>query len=237
MVARVAGILALVAAASAGTAKAETGRFQLSFAGLTAGTLSFDATLSGNRYAVDGAARPGGLFGAIFDSTVDSRATGTISGNLYAPAEAREATRSDGETRTRSFTYAGGVPTVTDAPPDKPSKHSAPPAEQKGTVDSTTAAFAILRDRPADLACQLDLALYDGRKRHRIALNQPQPRDGGLTCRGVYSRVAGFSPQDMAGQRDWPLTMIYARLPDGTYRVTSLSFETSFGTARVERLD
>ena len=237
MVARLAGILAFAAAASAGAAGAETGRFALSFAGLEAGTLSFDASQSGDRYAVSGAARPGGVLGMLFDAKVDSSAAGTASGNRYRPAEARETTRRSGETITRTFAYAGGVPAVTDNPPDKPSRHSAPPSEQKGTVDTTTAAFAILRDRPADLACGLDLALYDGRKRHRIVLNQPQPREGGLTCRGTYSRVAGFSPDDMAGQRDWPLTMTYASLPDGTLRVTALSFETSFGTARIDRID
>ncbi len=238
MVARVAGILALAAAVSAGAAGAETGRFELSFAGLEAGTLSFEATQSGERYAVSGAARPGGVLGMLFDATVDTSAEGSTGGNSYRPAEAREITRRGGETTTRTFTYAGGVPAVTDDPPDTPSKHSAPPAGQKGTVDTTTAAFAILRDRPADLACRLDLSIYDGRKRHRIVLGEPEPRaGGGLTCRGVYSRVAGFSSRDMAGQRDWPLTMIYDRLPDGRYRVSSLSFETSVGAARIQRIN
>lgn len=238
MVARVAGIVALAVAASAGGAWAETGRFAVSFAGLGAGTLSFEATQSGDRYRVSGAARPGGVLGMLFDAKVDSQAAGTAQGNSYRPAEAREVTRRSGETTTRTLTYRGGVPSITDDPPDKPSRHSAPPAEQTGTVDTTTAAFAILRDRPADMACQLDLAIYDGRKRHRIALTRAEPRaGGGLTCKGVYSRVAGFSPRDMSGQRDWPLTMIYDRLPDGSYRVASLSFETSVGLARIERIE
>ena len=238
MVARLAGIVALALAASAGGARAESGRYAVSFAGLGAGTLSFEATQSGDRYSVSSAARPGGVLGMLFDAKVDSQAAGTAQGNRYRPAEAREVTRRSGETTTRTLTYRGGVPAITDDPPDKPSKHSAPPAEQKGTVDTTTAAFAILRDRPADMACQLDLAIYDGRKRHRIALTQAEPRaGGGLTCKGVYSRIAGFSPRDMSGQRDWPLTMIYDRLPDGSFRVASLSFETSVGLARIERID
>ena len=76
MVARLAGIVALALAASAGGARAESGRYAVSFAGLGAGTLSFEATQSGDRYSVSGAARPGGVLGMLFDAKVDSQAAG-----------------------------------------------------------------------------------------------------------------------------------------------------------------
>lgn len=234
---RAASLAVALVAVPGGTAMAESGRFAVSFGGLGAGTLSYDATVAGDAYAMQGRARQGGVLGLVFSARVDSSAEGKVVDNRYAPRLAREVVREGGETETRTLSYKGGIPSVTDDPPDRPSRHAAPPGEQKGTVDSTTAAFAILRDRPEALACRLDLSLYDGRRRHRIRLDQAQPSADGLTCRGVYSRVAGFSPEDMQGQRDWPLTLDYVRLADGTLRVSTLTFPTSFGTARIERQD
>ncbi|MCA8878947.1 MAG: DUF3108 domain-containing protein [Rhodobacteraceae bacterium] len=235
--ARIKGALAAAAMAAATAACAESGQFEVSFGGLKAGVLAYDASLSGGRYEMRGAVRPGGLFGLLFDAEIDSTAKGRVSGNTYRPSLARETTRKDGDTSTRTITYRGGVPSVSYDPPDKPSKHAAPPSEQKGTVDTSTAAFAILRDRPESLACQLDLVLYDGTRRQRIRLDEAQQRPGGLSCTGVYTRLAGFSPKDMAKGRDWPLRMDYDRLSDGTYRVREVSFPTSFGTARIRRTD
>jgi hypothetical protein len=75
--------------------------------------------------------------------------------------------------------------------------------------------------------------VFDGRKLHRIVFDRMA--GDGLTCSGTYSRAAGFSAEEMSEQRDWPLTLRYARQPDGTLRVERLSFPTSFGTARVTR--
>jgi hypothetical protein len=174
--------------------------------------------------------------GALFDAELDTVAQGRVEANTYRPTIAREVTVGSGEKTERSYRYDGaGVPTVTRTPARGPFRHAAPPSAQSGTVDTTTAAYAILRDRHPDLACKLDISVYDGRKRHRIELNRPDPTANGMTCTGRYTRVAGFSPEDMAERREWPLRLDYVRLPDGTLRVQQLSLPTSFGQARVTR--
>ena len=214
----------------------ESAAYTISFGGVRAGILAFRAEDAGGRYTVNGSARASGLLGVLLDAEVDTVSQGRVSGNTYRPAMAREVTvgGSDPSRRTYSFSNVG-VPKVTQEPAKKAPRHAAPPAQQAGTVDTTTAAFAILRDRPAALACDLDVSIYDGRRRHRITFDQAAPSQDGLTCTGRYTRVAGFSPKDMAGQTVWPLRKEYTRQPDGTMRVTRLSFSTSFGTARITR--
>ncbi|MCA8883043.1 MAG: DUF3108 domain-containing protein [Rhodobacteraceae bacterium] len=228
-------LLALIAVGPA-AARAETGQFTVSFGGLRAGILAYDGTGSGGRYKVAGSARPSGLAGAFFSARVDSAAQGRNTENTFAPEVAREITRDGDTTVERVFRYAGGVPQITRTPPrSKPQRHAAPAAAQKGTVDTTTAAFAILRDRPEALACKLDIAIFDGARRHRIQFNDAQKTASGLRCGGTYTRVAGFSPEEMAEQVTWPLQMDYVRQPDGTMRVAELRFRTSFGSARIRR--
>jgi len=221
-------------AASAETA-AESGRFAVSFGGLRAGILAYEANETGGRYRMRGAARASGVVGALFDAEIDTVAEGRVSANTYRPDLAREVTRSGEETTERLFRFDGGVPQVTRRPEKAPPSHAAPAAQQVGTVDTTTAAYAILRDRPAELACRLDIAVFDGTRRHRIRLDAPKATDRGIACSGRYSRIAGFKPDEMAERQHWPLTLEYVRQPDGTLRVDNLSFPTSFGKARITR--
>lgn len=224
----------LATAPAAATATEESGTFTVSFGGIRAGVLAFRGEDTRGSYTVHGSARASGVLGALFDAEIDTVAQGKIDGNRYSPRMAREVTAKPDDRRERRYDFSGaGVPLITDTPPRAARPGDAPAAAQAGTVDTTTAAYAILRDRPAGLACDLDLAIYDGRRRHRIVFDRPSA--DGLTCTGTYSRVAGFSAEEMAERRDWPLTLTYTPLPDGTLRVTRVDFPTSFGTARVSR--
>lgn len=225
----------LLAAAPVGVSGAEeSAAFNVSFGGIRAGVLAFRGEEQGGSYTVHGSARASGLLGALFDAEIDTVAQGRVDGNDYRPALAREVTAKPDDRRERRYDYtAAGVPRITNTPARDTRPGDAPAAQQAGTVDTTTAAYAILRDRPAALACDLDLAIYDGRKRHRIVFDRLA--GDGVTCSGTYSRAAGFSAEEMAERRDWPLTLSYARQPDGTLRVERLSFPTSFGTARITR--
>lgn len=225
----------LLATAPGSTAAAEErAAFAVSFGGIRAGVLAFRGTERDGGYTVHGSARASGLLGALFDAEIDTVAQGTVSGNAYRPRMAREVTARPDDRRERRYDFdRAGVPRISDTPPRAARPGDAPAAAQAGTVDTTTAAYAILRDRPPALACDLDLAIFDGRKRHRIVFDQ---RSGdGLTCAGSYNRVAGFSAAEMAERRTWPLTLRYTRLPDGTLQVQQVDFPTSFGTARITR--
>ncbi len=214
---------------------AETGSFNVSFGGVRAGILAFEASESGGRYEMRGSVRASGIAGLAIDAAIDSAANGRVDGNRYRPSAAREITREGDERRERLIRYAGGVPSVTRTPAKDPSRHAARPSTQGGTIDTSTAAYAILRDRPEALACALDLQIFDGERRHRITFDQKSVTSSGMVCEGTYRRVDGFSPKMMSERTRWPLRMDYARLSNGDYRVQEVSFPTSFGRARIRR--
>ncbi|MFV0245357.1 MAG: DUF3108 domain-containing protein [Qingshengfaniella sp.] len=214
----------------------EKAGFTVSFAGLRAGTLAYEASETDGRYEARGSVRSGGLAGIVFNMRIDATATGQVTGNRYAPTVYAEIAEERGETVSRRFRYPAGWPEITRDPPrDRPRRHAAPADQQGGTVDPMTAVFAVLRDRPASLACQLDIALYDGATRARIRLDQPSPIPNGLRCTGRYEREAGFSPAAMARQSVWPLTLTYRTGPEGILQVQDLQFQTNFGAARIQR--
>ncbi|WP_161556083.1 DUF3108 domain-containing protein [Mangrovicoccus ximenensis] len=220
----------------AGAAAAETGTFDLRLGPVRAGTLQYSAEARGGQYAAAGAVRSAGLAGLFLDSSVDAKSRGRVDGNRYRPQSFSSTTTEGGETERLAFRYAGGVPQVSRDPErKKPPKHAAPPAQQSGTVDPMTAAFAILRDRPAAEACDLRIDLYDGRRRADIRLVGGTPTaDGGLDCRGEYRRVAGFSQKELAEKPVWPFAVTYAPAGDAL-RVTELRVPTSFGNFRMVR--
>lgn len=230
-------LLALaMAAAPAPVTAQQSGTFDMSVAGIRAGTLRYEGGEAGGRYDVRGGVRSSGLIGAFFDVRIDTTAEGRVTGSRYRPGSYSEVFTDDEETVRRTFRYAAGVPRITRDPPrSKPPKHGAPAAEQAGTVDPMTAAWVILRDREASEVCTLDLPLYDGIRRTRLILDAALRAEDGLTCRGRYVRVAGFSPEQMAERRVWPVEIDYARLEGGTLRVREVRFPTSFGAARLTR--
>jgi hypothetical protein len=214
----------------------EQAQFDLSVGGVRAGAIAFEGDEANGTYNVRGSARTAGMIKLFAEGAVDVAVRGTVESNHYRPQGYEEAvTEKDGTVR-RSFRYRGGVPEITRTPPrDKPQKNSVAPEGQAGTVDPLTAIFAILRDRPEDLACDIDLVLYDGARRSGIRLNKATPSNGGLVCEGSFTRIAGYSEKEMAEQQVWPLRLTYERLGDGTMRVTELAFDTRFGHGRARR--
>ncbi|MDV7145461.1 DUF3108 domain-containing protein [Tropicimonas sp. TH_r6] len=226
----------LIALCLALPATAEQGRFSVSVAGFGAGTIAYSGSESGGRYKANGQVASSGLARGLYPANITVAVNGSVSGNRYAPATYSEKTVKRGKTKTGTFRFSGGTPRVTKNPPDKNRKsYHANASGQKGTVDPMTAAFAILRDRPADLACNLDISPYDGRERTRIRMDGGTRKGNTLTCPGTYSRVAGFSPKDMAEKVHWPFTVIYKIQSDGTHRVTEVVVPTTLGKVRMRR--
>ncbi|RYH08544.1 DUF3108 domain-containing protein [Tropicimonas sp. IMCC6043] len=215
---------------------AEDGQFSVSLSGIPAGVLAYSGSESGGRYTTRGEAASTGLARGLYPTQVTTVASGRVEGNRYTPEIYKESTTKKGETKTTAFRYLNGRPEITKNPPDTRRKsYHADPQGQAGTVDPMTAAYAILRDRPAGLACNLDISPYDGRERTRIRLSGGKREGDTLTCPGTYSRVAGFSDKDMAERVHWPFTVVYSILPDGTHRVSKVTVPTSLGKLRMTR--
>ncbi|MFV0358447.1 DUF3108 domain-containing protein [Tropicimonas sp.] len=228
--------LATAALTLAAPAQAEELRFTVSLRGLSAGVLSMSASEGNGSYKVAGEARPAGLARAFYAGDGRASVTGKVDGNRYRPGRYSETVTKKGEVREGTFTYSGGVAKVVKNPPDrKRRKYHADPADAKGSVDLLTTAYAILRERPAALACSLDLLSYDGREVTRIRMSGGK-RDGArLLCPGTYSRIAGFSEKDMKEKVHWPFSVTYRIGADGTHVVERMDVPTTLGTVVFHR--
>lgn len=211
--------------------------FDVSLRGVRAGTLEMRGTEAGGRYEVQGAARSTGLIGEIANWSVSAAVAGSkAGGNGYRPTEFAFL-RNDrkGETSGR-YRYVGGVPRIEQTPPDDGREPwHARPEDQRGTVDPLTAAWALLRDHPRSDACDLDLAAFNGRTRSRLRLVRMSNEEDRLICDGIYSRVDGYSAEEMADQVSWPFRLVYQEVGGSTVRVSELRLPTKYGVVRVRR--
>lgn len=108
------------------------------------------------------------------------------------------------------------------------------PQPEAGSVDPLTALWTVARPRPAAGACDLTLALFDGRRVSRLWLGPAEPAPEGLLCRGEYRRLAGFTAEDMAERAAFPLAAVY-RVEAGQAVLERVELDTLFGRARIER--
>lgn len=210
--------------------------FDLVLKGINAGTLSVSGASNGSSYAAAGVLKTGGLVALVKKVRYDAHSSGTIRGGAFVPVRYKE----DADTGKRQsqsvMDYIGGVPQLKKySPPRKPRKQDVDPATQGGTVDPLTALYAALRDVPADQACDLQLTMFDGKRRSQVMLGEPQKSGDGLTCAGEYRRLDGFSEKEMAEKVRFPFTMTLAPVGDGVMRVMEVSMDTLYGKGALKR--
>jgi hypothetical protein len=228
--------LALSLPAAAAAAQQERAVFDLSLRGISAGRLTVEGKVEGNRYSATGTLQSGGILGALKKVRYDAAVLGGISGSRFSPARYTEQADTGKRQSEVVMTYKAGVPGVeTYKPPRQPRDYDIDPARQQGTVDPMTALFAVLRDTPAADACTARLVLFDGRRRTQVALAPAGTKGDKITCAGEYRRLEGFSPDDMQEKTRFPFTLTYAPAGNGTLRVVEVSMDTLYGKGALKR--
>jgi hypothetical protein len=214
----------------------DEGRFDVILRGIKAGQLVFRGEQSGTRYAVAGKVESTGLIGRLVRFSYDATARGTVNGTGYIPNRYTEDADTGKRQSSSSILYKAGVPQVeVIKPPRAPAPFDLNPATQGGTVDTLTALYAILRDVAPDTACKAKIVMFDGRRRTQLTLTDPKKQENGtLKCSGEYTRLAGFSPEDMAERSRFPLTMTLSPAGD-KLRVTEVRTPTLYGDAVLRR--
>ncbi|WP_126979320.1 DUF3108 domain-containing protein [Frigidibacter oleivorans] len=211
--------------------------YDLQLRGITAGTLTIDGRTAGGRYQATGRLQSSGLLAMLRKIRYDAEVRGQVAGGRLVPSRYVEAADTGRRQSNAVMDYVRGVPQVKEyQPPRKPDDKALDPATQAGTVDPMTAAFAVLRDVPADQACNRSLALFDGQRRTAVSLATPKAAPGGgVTCAGEYRRVAGFSADDMAEKTRFPFTLHLAPAGEGMLRVTQVTMDTIYGKGALKR--
>ena len=214
----------------------DEGRFDVILRGIPAGQLVFKAEQAGGRYAVAGKVQSTGIVAALLTFRYDATARGTVTPNGFRPSFYSQDTDRRGRKSRAEMSYSAGVPRPPQiTPPRGRAPYDLDPATQGGTVDPLTAIFAVLRDQPRESACNTSLTLFDGRRRTQLTLGAPTVQsDGTATCTGDYTRLGGFSPEDLAERSVFPMTLRLQPMAD-KLRVTEVRVPTVYGDAVLRR--
>jgi hypothetical protein len=191
--------------------------------------------VAGDRYAVSGVIRTTGAAAALRPVRYIAEAEGRLRGGRYRPSRYAEDIDTGRRQSSTRIAWPGGIPVAETAGEARASGTPPDPASQKGAVDPLTALFAGLRDTARADACALRLSVFDGVRATRAMLADPQAVDGGMTCRGRYTRVAGFTDKEMAERQVFAFTARYADAGDGRLRLVELQTDTVFGPAVLVR--
>lgn len=236
MILRRLAALALLALAAA-PARAETVRFDLIVAGITAGQLALSAEESGGAYAVRGSARATGPARALVRKTYDGTARGAVAGGTLRPARYDETETERGGTSTAALRFEGGRPVGIElTPPPEPRPWDLDPGAVRGASDPLTVLWAMARPVAAGAACGTRHDIFDGRRLSRLTLSAPEPAgDGALTCAARYERLAGYSPEELAERDGARFALRYAPRADGRVELVEMRAPTPLGDAVLRR--
>jgi hypothetical protein len=219
----------------AGPSAAESIAFDVSLSGLRVATLDLEASITGNRYAVSGTIRTTRAAGVLRKVRYVAEASGSLRDGRFRPALYAEDVDTGRRQSATRIIWTDDIPIVESSGEVRPAGDPADPAAQAGAVDPLTALFAGMRSTTPAKACDLTLRVFDGRRASRATLGDRRETGDGLTCTGLYTRVAGFTDKEMAERRSFPFTAIYRPDEEGRLHLIELRTETVFGPAILRR--
>ncbi|GGA13587.1 DUF3108 domain-containing protein [Neptunicoccus cionae] len=209
-------------------------------AGLKAGTIRLIGTEPAlgedGPYTLHGTLTPTSIMRRFHDVGYDGRVDGAVSDGQFVPQNYEGQSRSESRQTDVQLTYKDSRPQVVRYAPERGSHpYDIDPAAQNDAVDPLTAAHMLLRDqRGADL-CDRTLDLFDGRRLSRLEVDAPIHNGAKAICEGRYTRVAGFSPEDMQEQVNFPITLVYIKGDADLYTLSFFKTDTTFGPAEAAR--
>ena len=233
----IAGLAALCLATPAAAQESDVARYTVSIRGITTGKLALAAKHQGASYALTATSASAGIAGAFQSFSLTSRTQGSERNGRLTPQRYSADAKGAREGRGADLTFSGGLATVVRADPPEDGAPLVDPAQHKGVVDPLTGMYSVLRDTTRDAACRLDLTMFDGHRINRITVSSPKPDGSGLTCQGLYRRIDGYPPKDLAKRPESSFIVTYRPMPDGGLRVTEVTVDSIFGPARVVRTE
>jgi len=233
----------------AGSAEAQaplnfTSDYVVRIYGLTVGRASFQATIAGDNYRVNGTLRSAGL-ARIFDQTdANARASGRVQPGKVTPERFVLDFVQGGRKTTTDISFRrGNVASTRISPEPKPGKKLVPVSRSdlRSVADPVSAAL-IARGTPQEV-CGRTLRVYEGATRIdvKLSLAGVGQVDGvganAVTCRADVRPVSGYEQGNATFNyiRDkGDMRLVYAPVGRGLYALHSLSTRTEIG--RVELL-
>lgn len=218
----------------AATAQDSSGRYSAHALGVKVGDMTLSGTVTDSKYAVSGKFVTSGLAAAVAGVRFEMTASGGRSGDRFVPKRYAEDMNTGKRESRVKLVWSGGVAKASGSAIGDRGPYAVTPAQQKGAVDPLTAMFMVLRDQPAEDLCQLRQRIYDGERLTEVVLDQKSGSGDKITCKGVFRRVAGYSPEDLNERSSFPLTVKYERVGE-VMQATRFTAQTIYGKAQIRR--
>jgi hypothetical protein len=144
--------------------------YSTTVAGLTVMVTDADVEMDARGYRVDIATRTAGSYGLLFRGETRTLAQGLWAGDLVAPRRYAVAGTWRGAPRRTLMDYAMGQPDILRLdPPNEAEREPVPPALQRETIDTISAAALLARRATLTSTCDGETRTFDGRRLFEVA--------------------------------------------------------------------
>ncbi|MBZ8117115.1 DUF3108 domain-containing protein [Roseovarius sp. LXJ103] len=229
----IAALLGLMAFAPNARAEGDTAAvFDVRLLGLKMGRMTLAGRIADGAYVVRSEFATTGV-GSIARVSFDLAARGGLAQRLFRPISYSERIDTGRRQSSAELRYSGGVPRVVGGTLAA-KENLLDPSTQGGTLDPLSALFAALHDRADVALCDVDVVLFDGARRSRLAMTNRSQDGTTVTCSGAYTRLDGFSARELERQTVYPFSVTFA--PNGTrMQAQRVTVRSSYGTAELLR--
>lgn len=222
--------------ATAASERREQATFDLELRGVRAGSITFSGAANASAYSAAVRLQSSGLVSLFRRIRFDGQAQGRLVSSRPVPSRYQDSFDNGRRETAVAMEFRNGAPSaVTLTPEREPSTYDIAYAAQNGVVDIVSAVFAVFRDTPREQVCNMDLAMFDGRRRTQLLVSAPAANGNRVSCAGEYVRVAGFPPSEMAERTRFPFTLTYEPGSDGLMQLREIRMESTQGTGRLIR--
>ncbi len=220
--------------------------YAVTLRGFTIARASFDGTVSGGRYEVNGKLASAGLARVFAKTDATARTAGTLSPAAVQPDSFVLSYVQDGVPSKTEIIFKDGqaVSTKLEPAPKEPPPPDVVPITKSHlqSVVDPIAATIVARGTPEQI-CGRTLRVYEGGTRVDVALSLAGvgfvygAGNRAVTCKGSFDPVAGMSPDNKSYQfmRDKSdMEFVYVRAAaGGLYMLHSASAQTEIGRIQI----
>ena len=207
--------------------------FDVYILGLKLGRLNYAVEYKNNSYSAAGNLRSTGLFSAIAKYSFEASSQGKIERGVFKPtyySERSDTGRRKEQKILRYFDHGVELETKKTAKP-----YWQDPNQQMDALDPMSAIIFILRDQTEANICKQNFAMFDGIRRVGIKFVEgEETTEGYLRCKGIYTRVGGYSAKELKDGTNFPFYVNY-QIENDDYRVISFQMTTNRGRAKFVR--
>lgn len=215
--------------------------YTVSISGFPIGHVEYQSQSGEDGYRVQGFLGSSGFFGFFIGTRYSGAVIGETRGGKAVPEVFRGRFEARGKYAQVDVSYKNAQPaSVVHQPARASQPYDIPLKAARNSVDPISALYLLLRDVDRRDVCRFDQTIFDGVRLSRVFLGAAAVPDGiaegqgRLQCNGAYSRVGGFSEDQLADRTDYPFLLEYAQKADGSWHVSRFLATTDFGIAKAQ---